>query len=101
MLKEKIYQALNKVPKGYVTTYKYLANAVNSKAYRSVGSLMKNNKHPDKIPCYKVVKSDGSVGNYSGSGGIKRKMELLRKGDIEVKNGKVVDFKKRLWKFKS
>ncbi len=50
-LKEKIYTILKTVPKGYVTTYKDLAKFVNSKAYRSVGSLMKNNKDPINIPC--------------------------------------------------
>ena len=97
--KEKIYNALKTVPKGYLTTYKELAKAVNSKAYRVVGSLMKKNEHPKEIPCYKVVKSNGSIGNYSAKGGIKRKIELLRKDGILVENSKIKYFEKRLWKF--
>lgn len=92
-LQEKIYRKLKQVSKGRVITYKELARAVNSKAYRYVGSCMAENKHPDIIPCYKVVRSDGKIGEYSGVGGVNGKIKLLRKDGIEVVNGKV-DLKK-------
>ena len=94
---EKIYNKLKEVPKGKVITYKRLAELVNSKAYRAVGTAMRNNKDPINIPCYKVICSDGSVGNYSASGGIKKKIKLLREDGIEVKNNKV-DLKKYYFK---
>ena len=96
-LKDKIYSKLKQVPKGKVITYKDLAKAVNSKAYRFVGSCMAKNSEPAKIPCYKVVCSDGRIGNYSAKGGIKKKIQLLKKDGIIVKNGKV-DLKKYGWK---
>ncbi len=88
-LKEKVYSKLKQVPSGKVTTYKDLAKAVNSKAYRAVGSFMKINEDPKGIPCYKVVKSDGSLGNYSALGGRKKKIDLLERDGISVKKNKI------------
>ena len=87
--KQKVYRKLKAVPKGKVITYKNLAKAVNSEAYRSVGSCMKTNKDPKNIPCYKVINSDGKIGSYSATGGIKKKISLLKKDNIEVENKKV------------
>ena len=98
LLKQKVYEKLKQVPRGKVTTYKALAEAVNSKAYRFVGSCMKNNSDPKSIPCYKVINSDGKIGNYSGAGGIKKKIQLLKKDGIEITGGKV-DLKKVGHKF--
>ena len=95
---EKIYEKLKLVPRGKIITYKELAKAINSRAYRAVGGAMKNNKEPNKIPCYKVVLSDGSVGNYSSPGGAKEKIRRLQKDGIEVVNNKV-DLKRYLFRF--
>lgn len=97
-LKDKIYSNLKKVPKGNVITYKELAKSVNSKAYRFVGACMAGNKNPVEIPCYKVVLSDGRIGNYSGSGGVKSKIKKLENDGIKIINGKV-DLSRYLHKF--
>jgi len=89
MLKEKIYSKLKQVPKGKVITYKELAKSVNSKAYRYIGYCMKTNTDMKNIPCYKVVKSDGKIGEYSGNGGVKQKIKLLGNDGVKVINGKV------------
>lgn len=87
---ENVFRILIKVPKGKVISYKRLAElAGNPKAARAVGNIMKHNKKPEEIPCYKVVKSNGEIGGYSGIGGLKRKIELLKKDGIEIKNGKI------------
>jgi O-6-methylguanine DNA methyltransferase len=88
---------LKSVPKGKVTTYGELAKATELHP-RTVGMLMKKNSRPDTFPCYKVVRSDGSVGGYSGHGGVKSKIKMLKKDGIELKNGKI-DLKKRLYRF--
>ncbi len=100
-LKNKIYNKLKQVPKGKVITYKELAKAVNSKskAYRYVGMCMAQNKDTKHIPCYKVVKSNGQIGEYSGNGGMSGKIKLLKKDGIKVVNGRV-DLKQYGWKFK-
>jgi len=92
---EKCYEVLRKVPKGKVTTYKNIANALHSKAYRAVGMAM--NKNPssfldgEKIPCHRVIKSDGSVGKFAQ--GTPKKIKMLKAEGIEIKNGKI-DLKK-------
>jgi methylated-DNA-[protein]-cysteine S-methyltransferase len=88
-LRQKIYKKLNQVPKGKVITYKELAKAVNSRAYRYVGTCMANNNDPKLFPCYKVIRSDGQIGNYSAYGGIKKKIELLRRDRIKVVKGRI------------
>ena len=95
---EKIYEKLKKVPKGKVVTYAELARSVNSKAYRAVGNAMKDNKDLINIKCFKVICSDGFIGNYSARGRMKKKIQLLRKEGIEVRNNKI-DLKKYLFKF--
>jgi len=80
-----------------VTTYAELGKAANLHP-RTIGMLMRKNEHPERFPCYKVVRSDGSPGGYSGRGGIKKKTELLEKDGIPVKNDKI-DLKKRLYRF--
>lgn len=97
-LKQKIYNNLKKVPKGKVITYKELGKSVNSKAYRFVGACMADNKDPVGIPCYKVVLSDGRIGNYSGSGGVNGKIKKLENEGIKVVKGRV-DLDKYLHKF--
>lgn len=96
---KRVYSLLKRVPKGKVTTYKDLAKAIGTKAYRAVGTAMKNNEHPDSIPCYKVVKSSGEVGNYSGKGGMKGKIRLLEKDGIKIEKNKIENFEKIKYKF--
>lgn len=94
---QKCYTLLRKVPKGKVTTYKILANALGCKAYRAVGNAMKNNPDIPKTPCHRVVASDGQIGGYLY--GTVAKIELLEKEGVKVKKNKIVDFEKNLYKF--
>ena len=73
-----VLRAALEIPKGEVRTYKQIAEAVgHPKAYRAVGTALKKNPLAPDIPCHRVIKSNGELGNYSGVGGTKRKMELL------------------------
>lgn len=95
---EKVYEELKKVPKGKVTTYKLLAIKLGTKAYRAVGSALKNNPYAPEVPCHRVIKSDGKIGGFMGkmSGeGVAKKIVLLRNEGVEVLGGKV-DLKKYL-----
>ncbi len=78
---------LNGIPKGRVTTYGILAERLGTSP-RAVGMMLSCND-PKKAPCYKVVKADGSLGGYSGAGGVKTKVKLLENDGIDVRNGKV------------
>lgn len=101
---EKVYSLLKKVPKSKVTTYKILAEALGTKAYRAVGQAMRCNPYAPIIPCHRVVSSDGGLGGYSGaiklnSKEIRKKIRLLRKEGVEVRSNRIVDFEEHLFKF--
>lgn len=74
----KVLLATYAVPKGKTITYKELAKRAGyPNAYRAVGSVMKMNPLAPTIPCHRVIKSDGSLGNYS-NGGTRKKAHMLR-----------------------
>ncbi|MEK6873066.1 MAG: MGMT family protein [Nanoarchaeota archaeon] len=77
---QKCYVLLKKIPKGKVTTYKSIANKLNTKAYRAVGNAMNKNPYAHKIPCHRVINSNGKVGGYSKVEGIE-----LTNGKIDLK----------------
>ena len=58
---QKCYELLSKIPKGKISTYKQIANILNTKAYRAVGNAMANNPNPIIVPCHRVIKSDGQI----------------------------------------
>lgn len=94
---QKIYSLLKKVPKGKVTTYKALAQAAtNSKAYRAVGTVLNKNPNLIKVPCHRVINSDGRVGQYAL--GQKKKTSLLKKEGVKINNNKI-DLKAYQYKF--
>ena len=75
----KVWKYLLKIPKGKVKTYKQVAIAIkNPFSARSVGNAVGKNPYAPKIPCHRVIKSDGSLGGYSGKGGGKTKKKLLK-----------------------
>ena len=75
----KVWNYLKKIPKGSVKTYKDVAIAINQpKASRAVANACAKNPYAPKIPCHRVIRSDGRLGGYSGRGGIKEKLRLLR-----------------------
>jgi len=94
---EKCYELLKQIPKGKVTSYKEIAHALGTKAYRAVGTAMNKNPNPVEVPCHRVVKADGSLGGYA-YGDIK-KTALLKEEGVEVKDGKIVDFETILHRF--
>lgn len=99
---EKVYHQLSKVPAGRVTTYKLLAHGLGSKAYRAVGTALKNNPYAPVVPCHRVVSSDGSIGGFKGQTTgktITEKIELLKKEGVEVVDGRVVGFEEVVYKF--
>ena len=94
---EKCYAVLKKVPKGKVTTYKEIARALNSKAYRAVGTAMNKNPYVPIVPCHRVVNSDGKVGEFFS--GKNTKIKLLKSEGVYVLNGRL-DLKKYFYKLK-
>ncbi|MEC7819756.1 MAG: methylated-DNA--[protein]-cysteine S-methyltransferase [Actinomycetota bacterium] len=76
----KVWKEIAKIPLGETRSYKEIATAIGSpSSSRAVANACGKNPYPIKIPCHRVIKSDGSIGGYSGTGGIERKKELLAK----------------------
>jgi len=94
---ERCYLLLGKIPAGKVTTYKEMARALGTNAWRAVGTAMAKNHHLISVPCHRVVRSDGTVGQYAL--GTNKKSELLGNEGVEVVNGKVTNLDKYLFRF--
>ena len=74
----KVWNYLMKIPKGKVKTYLEVAKAIGKpRAFRAVANAVGKNPYPPLIPCHRVIRSDGSLGGYSGKGGINEKRRLL------------------------
>ena len=81
----KVWAYLRKIPRGSVKTYLQVARAIGKPlAVRAVANAIGKNPSAPKIPCHRVIRSDGSLGGYSGKGGIKTKRFLLKKEGIRL-----------------
>jgi len=79
---EKVKDVVAKIPKGKVLTYKEVAKkAGNEKAVRAVGSIMAKNYDPH-VPCHRVIRSDGKIGNYNRGGERIKRNLLIKEGAI-------------------
>ena len=94
---KKLYDLLNEIPKGKITTYKELAQKLGTKGYRAVGQIVGANPNAPQVPCHRVVRTDGGLGGYAF--GIEKKIAILAAEGVKVSDGKVVDFEKKLHKF--
>lgn len=89
-----VYVALLDVPRGRVISYGSLARMAGFPgAARAVGNALNRNPFAPRVPCHRVVKASGEVGEFAQ--GTERKIELLRSEDFKIENGKIVDFKNR------
>ena len=81
----KVWTYLKKIPRGRVKTYSQVAKAIGKPlAVRAVANAIGKNPYAPKIPCHRVIRSDGSLGGYSGKGGVKTKRFLLQKEGITL-----------------
>lgn len=91
-----VLQLASRIPKGKVSTYGEVAKALAGVRFsRAVGLALNRNPRPVKVPCHRIVCSDGRVGGYAG--GVPEKIRLLAEEGIIVENGRVVDFEKKLF----
>lgn len=72
----KVYEVVSKIPRGKVLTYKEVARLAGSpRAFRAVGNILNKNHNP-KIPCHRVIRSDGKLGGYNK--GARNKRGILK-----------------------
>ena len=91
------YELLAQIPEGKVTTYQEMARALNTRAWRAVGSAMARNQNLITVPCHRVVRSNGEVGQYAL--GTNRKAELLQHEGVSISNNKVVNLNEYIHRF--
>jgi len=108
---EKVWALTKKIPKGKISTYSEIAKALDCKAYRAVGNALNKNpfsawgwigntsgrRQDNIVPCHRVVKSNGEIGGFAH--GTRKKILMLRKEGIKIREGKIVNFQKVLKKF--
>ena len=81
----KVWNYLKKIPRGKVKTYSEVAKSIGRPlAVRAVANAIGKNPLAPQIPCHSVIRSDGSLGGYSGKGGIKTKRLLLKKEGVTL-----------------
>jgi len=81
----KVWRFLKKIKKGEVKTYKEVAIAIKRpKAARAVANACAKNPYAPKIPCHRVIRSDGTLGGFSSPGGTKTKKKMLRKEGFSI-----------------
>ena len=81
----KVWNYLKKIPRGKVKTYSEVAKSIGKPlAVRAVANAIGKNPLAPQIPCHRVIRSDKSLGGYSGKGGIKTKRLLLKKEGITL-----------------
>ena len=85
LFQRKVWLYLKKIPRGKVKTYSDVAKAIGKPlAVRAVANAIAKNPYSPRIPCHRVIRSDGSLGGYSGKGGVKTKKLLLKKEGVTI-----------------
>ncbi|MBR1477273.1 MAG: methylated-DNA--[Lachnospiraceae bacterium] len=87
---KRIYEAVKRIPKGYVATYAQVAEAAGDrKMARAVGNALHKNPDPNDIPCHRVVNSKGEVAGEYAFGGAWKQAEILTSEGVFVEDGRV------------
>jgi len=98
VFENKILALVKKIPKGKISTYKIIAIKLGNKNLaRAIGNALSKNPHLFKIPCHRIVKSNGELGGYKL--GLAKKKKILQDEGIKVKGNKIVNFKSYIYKF--
>ncbi len=82
---EKVYQVVKGIPVGQILTYQQIAKKIKEPQSARAVALVLSKNYDSNIPCHRVIRSDGKIGGYNR--GAKKKIELLKKEGINIKNG--------------
>ena len=89
----RVYEVVKRIPAGSVATYASVAREIDCGCPRAVGQALKRNPFAPRVPCHRVVCTDGRLGGFAGRTDgpqIERKQRLLEKEGVSVRNGRVV-----------
>ncbi len=96
-VKEKVWIACSRIPRGRVTTYAEIARAIGApRAARAVGNALNKSPGMPRVPCHRVVPSNGKLGGFAL--GSARKKKLLEREGVRVSRGKIIDFRKKFYR---
>ena len=84
---EKVWAETSKIPAGSVATYGDLAKRLRTNGYRAIGNALHRNPYAPKVPCHRVVGSDGQLTGYAG--GLPKKQKMLESEGVRVVGGRV------------
>jgi methylated-DNA-[protein]-cysteine S-methyltransferase len=86
---KKVYEVVKKITRGKVLTYKQVALKLgNIGLARAVGNALNKNRD-SKVPCHRVIRSDGKVGGYAS--GTDKKIAILKKEGVKIENSKILE----------
>ena len=83
---QRVYDLLGKIPCGKIATYAEVARALDCGSAQAIGQALKRNPYAPDVPCHRVIKTDLTIGGYSGetSGAqLKKKLRLLKQEGVE------------------
>ena len=89
-----VYEALLKIPRGRVTTYKILARRIKCRSYRAVGQALRRNPFAPHVPCHRVIASDLTIGGFKGyktGKPIEQKFRLLGSEGVSFHKGRLAN----------
>jgi len=93
IFEKSVLDSVKNISCGKLTTYRLLARSIGRpKAVRAVGNALRKNSELVKVPCHRVVRSDGKLGGYLA--GVRKKLLLLEKEGIKFERNKIKDLKK-------
>lgn len=84
---QQVWAVTARIPRGSVATYGDVARALGTTAYRAVGRALNRNPYAPRVPCHRVVGSDGSLTGFAG--GLEKKRRLLEAEGVRCADGKV------------
>ncbi len=78
-----VYRIVARIPRGKTMTYAQVARAIgHPRAYRAVGNALNRNPFAPRVPCHRVIRSDGSTGGFASGPAAKRAL-LRREGVLQ------------------
>jgi len=83
---QKVWAMTARIPRGRIVTYSQIARSLGTRAYRAVGNALNHNPYAPKVPCHRVVGSDGALRGFGG--GLPLKRRLLVAEGVPVQDGK-------------
>lgn len=83
---QRVYQQLGRIPCGKVVTYAEMARALDCGSAQAIGQALKRNPNAPEVPCHRVIKTDLTIGGYSGAtdgAKLRKKLRLLKEEGVE------------------